>query len=85
MILTIRHRAITLVEVLVVIGIITILFALIVPAVQRVRGAVDSMICRENMRQIGLAMHSYHKDYLTLPPGYLFTAPSPLVLQVWYQ
>jgi hypothetical protein len=72
MTLTIRHRAITLVEVLVVIGIITILFALIVPAVQRVRGAADSMICREKLRQIGLAMHNYHKDYLTLPPGCSF-------------
>lgn len=68
-------RGFTLIELLVVIAIIAILVALLLPAVQQAREAARRSSCKNNMKQIGLAMHNYHDVHNVFPPGFITRQP----------
>jgi prepilin-type N-terminal cleavage/methylation domain-containing protein/prepilin-type processing-associated H-X9-DG protein len=70
----IRERdapGVTLIEVLVVITIVSLLIGLLLPALQQAREAARRTQCAGNLKQIGLALHSYHGSISAFPPGYV--------------
>ncbi len=75
-----KAKGFTLIELLVVIAIIAILIALLLPAVQQAREAARRTQCKNNMKQLGLAMHNYHDVHKMFPSG---TSTASLYVPGW--
>jgi prepilin-type processing-associated H-X9-DG protein/prepilin-type N-terminal cleavage/methylation domain-containing protein len=65
-----HKRAMTVLELLVVMAVITVLAALLLPAVQAAREAARNVECQDHLRQIGLALHAHHDRHRALPAGW---------------
>jgi prepilin-type N-terminal cleavage/methylation domain-containing protein/prepilin-type processing-associated H-X9-DG protein len=78
-----KQPGFTLIELLVVIAIIAVLIALLLPAVQMAREAARRTQCRNNLKQIGIALHAYHESLLVFPPGRMTNFPMPGEGRCW--
>ena len=78
-----RTHGFTLIELLVVIAIIAVLIALLLPAVQMAREAARRTSCKNNLKQIGLAMHNYLDVYSVFPPSGCYPAAGAGPFKTW--
>ena len=76
-------KGFTLIELMVVISVIAVLVALILPAIQQAREAARRTQCKNNLRQIGLALQNYCDLYDRFPPGYVASSDTIATTPGW--
>src|SRR6476620_10944498 len=72
-----RSRGITLIDSVVVSGVLMMIAAVSLPAVQKQRDVVRETMCRNNLKMLGLAMHNYHDSNRMFPPGIIAQNSGP--------
>ncbi len=77
------RKGFTLIELMVVISVIAVLVALILPAIQQAREAARRTQCKNNLRQIGLALQNYCDLYERFPPGYVASSETTATTPGW--
>lgn len=78
-----RATGFTLIELLVAMAIIGVLVALLMPAVQSARASARRIMCQNQLRQLGLALHMYHDSHACFPPGSYVMGPSLPIQSGW--
>lgn len=73
-----KRKGFTLVELIVVLAVIGVLLALLLPAIQQAREAARRAVCRNNLKQIGLAIHNYHDIHNCIPLASIHTQSTPM-------
>lgn len=77
------RTGITRLELLIVCAVIALIVALMLPPLAKSRETARQMQCKENLRQLGVALRSYHEMYRSLPPGYVLNADGPYLGWGW--
>lgn len=72
-----KKRGFAVVELLVIVGLIALVMTLLLPAIERARQDVRQVQCRNNLKQLGLALHNYHDVFQTFPPGWVSKEGAP--------
>ncbi len=68
-----RRRGLTRIELAIVVGVLALLFAFLLPAVQQSREAARRTQCKNQLKQLGLALHNYHDTFNLFSPGYVMS------------
>lgn len=72
-----RKNGFTVIELLIVTVVVALLFTSLLPAMQAARMNARLTSCKNNLKQLGIAMHNYHDTFATLPPGWVSHTPYP--------
>ncbi len=68
-----RRRGLTRIELTVVLAVLAVVVALLLPAIQQARESARRTHCKNNLKQLGLALHNYHDTHKLFPPGYVMS------------